>query len=160
MTWYNILLIISATILVAQIVASFIGNVAEYDADFEASDFFSFKGIVHFILGASLVLTLFDKVNFSTCLLAVSVGLAFSYLLWRLYRFVYKSLKQELKYEIEFDKKPGKIYYWDNKHNRGEATVILEGRETNIPITSKSNKRYNAGDRVAIDGSRKAATIN
>ena len=59
MTWYLILLVISACILIGQTVLSFIGGEidVDLDTDIDSSYMFSFMGIVHFVFGFSLTLT-------------------------------------------------------------------------------------------------------
>ena len=50
MTWYLILLVISACVLIGQTVLSFIGGEidVDMDTDLDSSDMLSFKGIVRF----------------------------------------------------------------------------------------------------------------
>lgn len=51
MTWYLILLVISACVLIGQTVLSFIGGEidVDMDTDIDSSDMLSFKGIVYLV---------------------------------------------------------------------------------------------------------------
>ena len=80
MTWYLILLVISACVLIGQTVLSFIGGEidVDMDADLDSSDMLSFKGIVHFVFGFSLTLTTMGGVSVLSTFVAVLVGLLFT----------------------------------------------------------------------------------
>ena len=80
MTWYLILLVISACVLIGQTVLSFIGGEidVDMDTDLDSSDMLSFKGIVHFVFGFSLTLTTMGGVSVLSTFVAVLVGLLFT----------------------------------------------------------------------------------
>ena len=64
MEWYKIVFIFSSLILGIQLLMSFFSTDSDFDVDFDGEltigDVFSFKGLVHFIFGTSLTLTVFD----------------------------------------------------------------------------------------------------
>ena len=161
MTWYLILLVISACILIGQTVLSFIGGEidVDMDTDIDSSDMLSFKGIVHFVFGFSLTLTTMGGVSVLSTFVAVLVGLLFTVILFYLYRYIYKHLRQEIIYQDEIKDTPAQVYYWDSELNKGEVVVKLEGRLVYVDATSTKNINYQPGESVIVEGTRHQVTI-
>lgn len=132
MTWYLILLVISACVLIGQTVLSFIGGEidVDMDADLDSSDMLSFKGIVHFVFGFSLTLTTMGGVSVLSTFVAVLVGLLFTVILF----YIYKHLRQEIIYQDEIKDTPAQVYYWDSELNKGEIGKI----EAEKTVTNKN----------------------
>lgn len=161
MTWYLILLSISTCVLVGQTILSFIGGEVDVDmdTDLDSSDMLSFKGIVHFIFGFSLTLTVMGGVSLLSTFVAVLVGLLFTVILFYLYKYIYMYLCQEIIYQNEIKDAPAQVYYWDSELNRGEVVVKLEGRLVYVDAVSTKNVNYQSGDNVIVEGTRNQVTI-
>lgn len=161
MTWYLILLLISACVLIGQTILSFIGGEidVDMDTDLDSSDMLSFKGIVHFIFGFSLTLTVMGGVSLLSTFVAVLVGLLFTVILFYLYKYIYTYLRQEITYQNEIKDAPAQVYYWDSELNRGEVVVKLEGRLVYVDAVSTKNVNYQSGDNVIVEGTRNQVTI-
>lgn len=159
MTWYLILLLISSCILIGQTILSFIGGEIEVDVDLGSSDMLSFKGIVHFIFGFSLTLTIMGGVSFLSTFVAILVGLLFTIILFYLYKYIYTYLRQEIIYQYEIKDVSAQVYYWDSKLNKGEVVIKLEGRLVYIDAVSIKNVDYQPGDIVMVEGTRNQVTI-
>lgn len=160
MAWYIWMLIIAGAILVLQVIASFIiGDTdLDIDADLGMGDYLSLKGLLHFIIGFSLTLTVMGEVHFTSISIAVLVGAGFVFLLGFLYRFLYKNLRQEMKYQETVENQLAAIYYWDSANARGEVTLTLEGRATNVDFSASDPdivKKLKSGDKVIVSGTRK-----
>lgn len=105
--WYNILFFLCLGIFVIKLIISLIlGDIDvdfdfDGDIDFDISSVFSFKGVLHFLLGFSSYLATvahfdtnysFDPYKFNTgdYILAVSCGLLFMIVLFYLYKLMMK----------------------------------------------------------------------
>lgn len=92
MKWYYILGMISYGIFLFQFLLSVIGADTDLDvdldgdADLDASSLFSFKGLIHFLMGFSGWLMLVGKISYFTVCTAVVVGVVFMILLFYLYK--------------------------------------------------------------------------
>lgn len=159
MTWYSILLVISTCILVGQTLLSFIGGEVDIDADLDSSDILSFKGIIHFIFGYSLTLTVIGEVSFISISISVLVGLLFTVILFFLYKYIYKNLCQEIIYQNEIKDPSARIYYWDSELNKGQVVVTLEGRLVFVDAVSTQDTKYKPGDIVKVEGTRNQVFI-
>lgn len=153
MTWYTLTLIIASALLVLQVVLALILGDADFDFDseFDFGDIISIKGLIHFIIGLTLTLTLFDTHTTFIWILAVFVGLIFLVGFGFLYKKLYKNLKQELKYETNIDKQ-GIIQYWNGTN--GEISIVLENALRNMPCSSDEQINLTAGDVVRVTGTR------
>ncbi|MDR1527931.1 MAG: hypothetical protein LBS46_09750 [Dysgonamonadaceae bacterium] len=92
MTWYEIVLLVSAIFfLISTIGSLFFGGIkVDFDTDLDAgtllSDILSFKGLLHFCVGFSLVLTLMHEVSFASVTYGIITGLVFVVILYYLYK--------------------------------------------------------------------------
>lgn len=158
MEWYVIVFIISTIIIVGQAILSFVlGDLdLSIDANFDLADAFSFKGLLHFIFGASLVLTVFGNLELLTVIIAIITGSLFMYLLYKLYYFLYQNLEQSLTYVQDIVMADAEVYYWDNESQRGEVFVSLEGRDTTVNIVNTSSEpiSLSAGQIIKVSGTR------
>lgn len=157
MEWFALVFWITAGIMVLQTVISFFLGEVDFslDTDLDLGDFLSFKGLLHFILGLSLVPTIAGALTFTTVGLGVAVGLGFVVFLRWLYITVFKALHQELNYENDLQNVDAEIYYWDNVAQRGQAFVTLEGRRTTIDIENLDEKiELKAGQKIKVSGTR------
>ena len=105
MAWYYILFFtVFAFFIIKMILTLVLGDTdidvdfdADGDIDFDLSTVFSFKGVLHFLLGFSSYLsaiakfkTDFISFNFNDYIVAVSVGILFMYGLFYLYKLMMK----------------------------------------------------------------------
>jgi len=102
MEWYGILFLFSLVFFIIKMSITFVfGDFdidfdCDGDVDFDVSSLFSFKGVLHFILGFSTYLTSIAQIKnvteFSTFhyILAVLVGAVFMVMLWYIYNVMLK----------------------------------------------------------------------
>ncbi len=96
MEWYYILGIISYGIFIIQFILSCFGTDSDVDidldgdSDFDLSSLFSFKGLIHFIMGFSGWLMINGNIQTIDIYIAVVVGIIFMVLLYYLYRMCMK----------------------------------------------------------------------
>lgn len=102
MDWYYILFFIVFTIFIIKNIISWVAGEVDVDfdldgdIDFDISSMFSFKGVLHFLLGFSAYLSLVSyfygntKIIFADYLTAIIVGFAFMIGLWYLYKLMMK----------------------------------------------------------------------
>lgn len=159
MEWYVVLFLFAAGVLLLQLVISLVFGDLHIDHDFDIGDVFSFKGLLHFILGFSVTLTVFDKVTFYTILLATFVGAVFIVGLYWIYRTLYTKLTQEIVYTDKIENQEAEIYYWDNASQTGQVFVTLEGRKLPIDLISKDSTKFSAGQKVIVSGNRNSVYI-
>lgn len=153
MTWYVIVLLCVSALMVVQFLMNILGGDLDSDVDLESSDLFSFKGLLHFVFGFTLTLTVMGYANIVSISVATAVGVVFFVGLLYLYRMVYK-LKQEMHYQEILDKVPGEVYFWSNEQSTGQVIVTLEGRATTLSLTSDIPLK--AGDKIIVSGTRKS----
>jgi hypothetical protein len=159
MEWYVILFITASLILGLQLILSLLLGDLEIDHDFDIGDVFSFKGLLHFILGFSVTLTVVDKITFFTILSAIFVGLVFILGLYWVYKTLYTKLSKEIKYMDKIDNQEAEVYYWDVSTNTGQVFLTLEGRKLNIDIKSETPITLKAGEKVIVSGNRNCVHI-
>lgn len=102
MDWYYILFAIVFTIFIIKTIISWVAGEVDVDfdldgdIDFDISSMFSFKGILHFLLGFSSYLSLVGyfysntKIIFVDYAIATIVGFIFMIGLWYLYKLMMK----------------------------------------------------------------------
>lgn len=166
MAWYTLLLLASSVFFIGQFVLSFFFGDSELDADIDSdldadlyglstSDIISFKGILHFIIGFSLTLTLFGGVNLVSLLIALLVGVSFTILLALLYRFIY-SLEQHQTYpDDKFENYHAEVIYFKQSNLSGECALTLNGKWTTLPLISDIPLKY--GDKIIVSGTKNFA---
>ena len=162
MAWYVIVLIVSSGLfLLTSIGSIFFGDMdfdtdvdLEIDSGFLFSDVFSFKGLIHFIIGFSLTLTLMGEFSFLSASVGVITGIVFVFVLYYLYKFVYQKLHQSIKYTTEINDMEAEVYYWDNKSKSGEVFITLEGRPVQISLVCMEDVKFEKGQKIRVSGTR------
>lgn len=163
MVWYEIAFYCSLGLLLVQALISFLfaDFDVDVDTDFDISDIFSFKGIIHFIIGFTCVLTVTKNITALTYGIALVVGILFVLGLKWVYFYIYKNLKQEIKYVEYLDNVDAEVYYWDYLNQKGEVFVTLEGRKTLINIDNKIGfVNLKAGENIKVSGTRVVVYLN
>jgi len=162
MTWYEIILIASSALFLLTTVGSLIFGEIEFDADLDVdsdsfllSDVVSFKGLLHFVLGFSLTLTLMQEVSFRTVGIAVLVGSVFVFVLYYLYKLVYGKLQQSMKYTEEIKEMDAEVYFWSDKQKIGEVFIIMEGRPVTVTLQGAEGMMLEKGQKIKVSGTRK-----
>lgn len=127
------------------------------DADMDTSDIFSFKGLIHFLMGASGWLCLRDKfsgdVMWWDYLIAVACGIIFVIVLYYLYKLLMKlEQKPELLSGKELVNRKATIYLPLGKDKDGNYlyAITAENNLGTIELTAKSSNEYHTGDLVTI----------
>jgi hypothetical protein len=165
MAWYVILLIAASALFVLSTVGSLILGDIDVDVDvsadidpgaLSASDLISFKGLLHFALGFSLVLTLMNEVSWISCTIAVLTGLVFVVILYYLYNFVYTKLQQNLKYTDVINEMEATVYFWNEERKTGEVFLTLEGRPVTVTLENAEGMNLEKGQKIRVSGTRKA----
>ena len=102
MDWYYILFVVVFTIFIIKNIISWIAGEVDVDfdldenIDYDISSMFSFKGIIHFLLGFSSYLSLNGyfhgnaKIIFTDYVIGIIVGCVFMIGLWYLYKLMMK----------------------------------------------------------------------
>jgi hypothetical protein len=162
MAWYEIILIASSALFLLSTVGSLIFGDIEFDTDFDLdsdgfllSDVVSFKGLLHFVLGFSLTLTLMQEVTLLTVSIAVLVGSVFVFVLYYLYKLVYGKLQQSLKYTEEIKEMDAEVYFWNENQKIGEVFIILEGRPVTVTLQGAEGMELEKGQKIKVSGTRK-----
>jgi len=165
MAWYVIVLIASAALFVLSTVGSLIFGDLETDVDVDvsadlgsltASDLISFKGLLHFALGFSLVLTLMKEVSWLSVGFGVFTGLVFVVVLYYLYGFVYTKLQQNLKYTEVINEMDAEVYFWNEDRKIGEVFITLEGRPVTVTLLDADGLKLEKGQKIKVSGTRKS----
>jgi hypothetical protein len=162
MAWYEIILIASSALFLLTTIGSLIFGEIEFDADLDVdsdgfllSDVVSFKGLLHFVLGFSLTLTLMQEVSFRTVGIAVLVGSVFVFVLYYLYKLVYGKLQQSMKYTEEIKEMDAEVYFWSDKQKIGEVFIIMEGRPVTVTLQGAEGMKLEKGQKIKVSGTRK-----
>lgn len=152
MTWYEIIFLSSGIIFLLQFIASFIFGDLVLDGDLDTSDVISFKGVIHFLLGSSAVLTLYQNTSVFVCIGAICTGLICTFLLGWIYKVIYRTLPSEITYTTEIKNQQATVYCFNKETKNGICTIVLPEGVTTIPF--KSTENYNSGDIIIVSGNR------
>jgi hypothetical protein len=161
MAWYEIVLIAAGTLfLFSTVVSLFFGEI-DMDADvsvdgFLLSDILSFKGLLHFAIGFSLVLTLMQEVSLLSVACGLVCGIAFVIVLYYLYKLVYEKLQQNMKYTNEIKEMDAEVYFWNENQKIGEVFITLEGRPVTVTLQGAEGFKLEKGQKIKVSGTRKA----
>ena len=162
MAWYVIVLIVSSGLFVfTTIVSLFFGDM-DLDADvdvgsgFLVSDVISFKGLLHFTIGFSLVLTLMSEISLLSVTIGIVAGIVFVLTLYYLYKMLFEKLQQHMKYTTEINNMDAEIYFWDTKSKSGEVFITLEGRPVTVTLKCEDDVYFEKGQKIKVSGSRHA----
>ncbi|MDR1730230.1 MAG: hypothetical protein LBR52_06170 [Prevotellaceae bacterium] len=159
MAWYEIMLLLTGGLFVISSILSLLFG--ELDMDFDSgtdailSDIISFKGLLHFCIGFSLVLTLMREVTVISVACGVITGMIFSIVLFFLYKFIYEKAQQHLQYTENIHELDAEVYFWDKTSRTGEVFVSLEGRPVTISIRCPECVDLQKGQKLKVSGTRK-----
>jgi uncharacterized membrane protein len=166
MEWYEIVLLVSSILFLLSTVGShlFGGIDVDFDADVDididaggtlVSDIISFKGLLHFCIGFSLVLTLMQEVSVASVSYGVITGLVFAVVLYFLYKLMYEKAQQSMKYTTDIKDMDAEVYFWHKEKRIGEVFVTLEGRPVTITIHCPEGIDLERGQKLKVSGNRK-----
>jgi hypothetical protein len=164
MEWYEIVLIVSSALfLLSSAISIFFGNTGidvdasiDFDGGFLVSDIVSFKGLLHFSMGFSLVLTLMKGVTPVSVGTGVIAGIIFVTTLYYLYRFAYKKLQQSMKYTDEIKELEAEVYFWNENQKIGEVFINLEGRPVTVTLQGAEGIKLEKGQKIKVSGTRQS----
>jgi hypothetical protein len=162
MAWYVIVLIASSVLFLLTTIGSlFFGNIdidldadVDVDSGFLLSDVISFKGLIHFAIGFSLVLTLMQEVTIVSVSIGVITGVIFVAVLFFLYKLIFEKLQQNIKYTNEIKEMDAEVYFWDDKLKIGEVFITLEGRPVTITLECPEEIHFEKGQKIKVSGTR------
>ena len=137
-----------------QTVLNLIGYELDFDLDVDSGDFMSFKGLIHFLFGFSLVLTLYKEVTLLTLCFAIFVGFIAMFLLYGIYSWLYNKLKEERIYTEVFENVDAIVTYYDVETKKGEVKVSLPEGVFNLPFTNETDYVLKANDVIQVSGER------
>ena len=122
------------------------------NADFDIGSFFSFKGMVHFLIGFGWTKVLFPGNGWYTFAIAVAVGLVFMIALFYSYLLAFRLQnlrKPEKPYALVG--RVGRIYI---NEGDGRYTIFVErdGAERELDVVSESGRTdYKTDERVTVE---------
>jgi len=180
MAWYFILFYISLIFFVIKFFITLIAGDIDFDVDFDGdidfdlSSMFSFKGILHFILGFSSYLSIVAKLNtindetyiFSTSdyIIGIGIGVIFTIGLFYLYKLMLKLNNYNLNnidvtnYNCTILIKNGLIDIWnENKHGHSHIysyTVLVNtefGSQKLNVVSEKSDLPVGSTHKIRIN---------
>lgn len=155
---YYLLATIAYSIFIAQFMLSWFGGDADLDVDFDGDmdigDLVSFKGAIHFLMGATGWLCIKDTVahtiDWYDYLIALCLGILFMVILYYLYKSCLKLQHQVVPETGQaLVGKTGIIYL----HFVDKALITLEingGTEDILMYPESSSKHYEKGDQVRV----------
>ena len=164
MEWYVIVLIISSGLFLLTTIGSlFFGDIdidasLEIDSGFLWGDVISFKGLVHFIIGFSLTLTLMNEFSMMSASIGTVTGLVFVLVLYYLYKLLFEKLQQNMKYTTEIKDMEAEVYFWDNNKKIGEVFLTLEGRPVTITLVCPKDVHFEKGQKIHVSGTRRSVS--
>lgn len=168
MTWFNILFCVVFAIFFLKSLISWIAGDIDIDVDFDGdtdidvSGMLSFKGILHFLMGFSSVLTavgyentqsFFIPYTFSigTYILAVCAGIVTMVGLFYLYRLMLK-LNHYTTDNLNLHNMNGKIYLVEEN---GQYQVLVDTPNGTFKKTAYSDgKNHKIGDEITVKWDR------
>lgn len=164
MTWFNILFFGVFTLFFLKTVFSWVFGDLDVDIDFDGdtdidvSGMLSFKGILHFLMGFSSVLTAVGYENthslaipytfsLSTYIFAVCVGIVMMVSLFYLYKFML-NLKHYTSDNLNLNNMHGKVYLIESD---GQYQVLVDTPNGTFKKTAYSeNKSHKIGEDIVL----------
>lgn len=122
------------------------------NADFDLGSFFSFKGMVHFLIGFGWTKVLFPDDGWYTFAIAVVVGLVFMIALFYSYLLAFRL--QNLRKPERADALVGRVGCIYINEGDGRYTIFVErdGAERELDVVSESGRTdYKTDERVTIE---------
>ena len=160
MAWYVIVLIASSGLFLLTTIGSLFFGDMDLDADvdvgsgFVLGDLISFKGLIHFVIGFSLALTLMGDFSLLSATVGVVTGIVFVLVLYFLYKTLFEKLQQSVKYTYEINDMEAEVYFWDDKSKIGEVFITLEGRPVTVTLKCEKDIRLEKGQKIKVSGTR------
>ena len=121
------------------------------NADFDIGSFFSFKGLVHFLIGFGWTKVLFPGNGWHTFAIAVLVGLVFMIALFYCYLLAFRL--QNLRKPERADALVGRVGRIYINEGDGRYTIFVErdGAERELDVESESGRTdYKTDERVNV----------
>ena len=162
MAWYVIVLIASSGLFLLTTIGSLFFGDMDLDADvdvgsgFVLGDLISFKGLIHFVIGFSLALTLMSDFSLLSATVGVVTGIVFVLVLYFLYKTLFEKLQQNIKYTYEINDMEAEIYFWDKKSKIGEVFITLEGRPVTVTLKCSEDVDFVKGQKIRVSGTRQS----
>lgn len=124
---------------------------ADVSSDMDMSSIVSFKGLIHFGIGFGWSMYLFDSTDWKAYLFSVVIGLIFVYVLWLLYKMVFKLQKDTVEEPAKSLEGRAATIYINRGGGRYVVQVIRNGALREVDVKSESgNEAYLVGDAVTI----------
>lgn len=144
--------IIVSVIFIIQFVMSFFADMdvdADFDADggMDSSDFISFKGVLHFLLGFCWTCVIYGTDHPWKIALAVVIGIIFLVSLVYVYKKVY-SLAQEKKFQNPREMIGTEAEINTFYNGMGTISLSFDGRRSEVNV--RCNQPLKSGDIVRI----------
>lgn len=164
MTWFNILFCVVFAIFFLKSIISWVAGDVDLDIDFDGdtdidvSGMLSFKGLLHFLMGFSTVLSAVGYENthsftvpyvfpISTYIFAICFGIFIMVTLYYLYKFMLK-LSHYTTDNLNLDNMTGKVYLIEED---GQYQVLVDTPSGTFKKTAYSeDKTHKLGDEVVV----------
>lgn len=135
----HIILVTCLCIFCIQMILNIFGGDIDIDTDIDADDIISFKGILHFLLGFSVYITVLGEINFINIMGGLISGFIFAFVLYKTYKFIYKLGSSKIREEYsELVYRECEIYT-NLGNGKYLAYVSINGAQEKIEVTSLSN---------------------
>ncbi|MCQ2219288.1 MAG: hypothetical protein MJZ33_12555 [Paludibacteraceae bacterium] len=144
------LAIATSTLFVVQFIMSFFVDFdadVDFDTSMDVSDFISFKGGLHFLLGFSWMGVLNGVGSVKEVLIAVAVGIAFVVILAFVYKKVY-SLAEEKTFQDPHDLVGTECELITYYNGTGTVSINFDGRRSQMNV--KGTPTMKKGDLVKV----------
>lgn len=165
--WYYIFFATLVFFLIKSAISFFAGDVdvdfdADGDTDFDLSSMFSFKGVLHFLLGFSTYLSLISKLDTNyngygsydytiwNYLLAGIIGFIFMFILYQLYKFMMKLNHYNTVEDISFDNCKVSILSYNEEDNIYIGLVYTPSGTYKKDIYNETGDKLNIGKEYNI----------
>ncbi len=153
--YYGITVVVYG-IFIIRFILSWVGADFDVDADLDLNDVVSFKGLTHFLMGASAWLSgrsYFDhQVLWYDYLIAFALGLVFVIILYYVYKFLTKlESKPQIITGKGFVGNPAIVYlHVKDEGSKHYYIITADNGVGTTELPACSNNSYNIGDRVVI----------
>lgn len=161
MIYFGIALFCTSIFIVQFILSFILGEIdldsdidldADGDVDFSLSDILSFKGLIHFGIGFGWTMWFSkDENQFLAAIIAVCVGIIFMFVLYGVYFLAYK-LEHKIVPEKGEDLVGKEVeIYLPLERNKYTVNIEINGKQSQIIVSSISEKNYITGDKTTIE---------
>ncbi len=149
-------LVATGLFLVQFVMSVFFGNVdvdvdSDAQSDMDMSSIVSYKGLIHFGMGFGWAMYLADSTDWKSYLFATLAGLAFIYVLWLLYKAVYKLQKDTVNEPAESLVGRSATIYLNMRGGKYRVQIKRDGALREVDVASETGHAdYVTGDVVTI----------